>query len=322
MPATPRMSHARLPQPQPARFMLVSTEFEESNYYYKTRDHFEHVQLELADSIPESTVSPDDALLNHNNRAEHHSPRRPSSCNEHDTAYVEQSHRHYSEEPKDQGKVDVSRSNPPEDIPLLSVDLYQNLQAPAQTRGPRQHISHTAQGPPIDSLADVTLHLSSYPLDEAATDTHSSSASLDQSMMDSESVTYTGASGILVPGVTSDCPNYDRGAGSAAKGLGADMSGGAAPIDDTSSASTSLTVRSVKICYKPNEDLWCRQLMQCGICMSPDLYVRKHELARHMAMHYPGQHPCVHRECPYTGDRAFTRFDTLRKHIREAHGPQ
>ncbi|TKA76447.1 hypothetical protein B0A55_06105 [Friedmanniomyces simplex] len=61
------------------------------------------------------------------------------------------------------------------------------------------------------------------------------------------------------------------------------------------------------------------KILQCGICMSDKLFDRRFELERHMALHWPEQHPCVQPGCAFTGARAFKRADELRKHEREAH---
>ncbi|TKA28507.1 hypothetical protein B0A54_16503 [Friedmanniomyces endolithicus] len=64
------------------------------------------------------------------------------------------------------------------------------------------------------------------------------------------------------------------------------------------------------------------KILACGFpgCVSAARFDRPHELERHMALHFPGNYPCVQPGCGFTGMRAFKRTDKLRKHEWEAHG--
>ncbi|KAK0945297.1 hypothetical protein LTR29_003145 [Friedmanniomyces endolithicus] len=64
------------------------------------------------------------------------------------------------------------------------------------------------------------------------------------------------------------------------------------------------------------------KILACGFpgCISTARFDRPHELERHMALHFPGNYPCMQPGCVFTGMRAFKRTDKLRKHEREAHG--
>ncbi|KAK3623156.1 hypothetical protein LTR56_021738 [Elasticomyces elasticus] len=91
-----------------------------------------------------------------------------------------------------------------------------------------------------------------------------------------------------------------------------------APIFDTSRPTAS----PITVCFRPSDapSGKRRESLQCGICMSNKLFDRKHELDRHMSIHFPGQYPCTQPGCTFTGPRAFKRSDKLVIHKREAHG--
>ncbi|KAK5681894.1 hypothetical protein LTS10_006428 [Elasticomyces elasticus] len=86
--------------------------------------------------------------------------------------------------------------------------------------------------------------------------------------------------------------------------------------------SSMLAASPIAVCFRPNDAPSGRKRgsLQCGICMSNKLFDRKHELERHMSIHFPGQYPCVQPGCTFTGAQAFKRADKLVKHKREAHG--
>ncbi|KAK3635591.1 hypothetical protein LTR56_014631 [Elasticomyces elasticus] len=120
----------------------------------------------------------------------------------------------------------------------------------------------------------------------------------------------------------------DAGTGRQNSGLGSSygatspVSFGMTPLmNDNLSSQVAST--STIICYHADDAPTGRQhtkTIQCGICMSKNLFDRKHELQRHMALHFPGQYPCLQTGCAFTGARAFRRADKLVKHKREAHG--